>query len=195
VSSAACRAVCTSDKPLSDTVAGRLDCFSDPRASGRPSRSPQSETARRLTNLFVAPSPIEIDGRFCEEHLIHRTARGEIVCSKSEVIIANALAAKGIDYAYERALTIGGVTKYPDFTIEDMESGAMLYGEHCGMLHVPSYRQRWEAKVAWYRGHDIRPHGEDDGANATLIVTRDEANGSIDSAKISRLISEVLGST
>ena len=103
----------------------------------------RSETARRLTNLFLAPSPIEVDGRFFEEHLIHRTARGEMVRSKSEVIIANALAAKGIDYAYERPLLIEGVTKYPDFTIEDMESGQTIYWEHCGMLHVPTYRRRW----------------------------------------------------
>ena len=45
----------------------------------------RSETARRLTSLFVAPSPVEIDGRFFEEYLIHRTARGEMVRSKSEV--------------------------------------------------------------------------------------------------------------
>ena len=98
----------------------------------------RSETARRLTNLFVAPSPIEIDGRFFEEHLIHRTARGEMVRSKSEVIIADAPRHKGVEYAYERPLTIDGVTKYPDFTIEDMESGLTFYWEHCGMLHVPA---------------------------------------------------------
>lgn len=152
----------------------------------------RSETARRLTNLFLAPSPIEVDGRFFEEHLIHRTARGEMVRSKSEVIIANALAAKGVDYAHERPLTIEGVTKYPDFTIEDMESGQTIYWEHCGMLHVPSYRRRWEEKLAWYRTHGILPHQEGSGENGTLIVTRDEMNGSIDSAKISKLIEDVL---
>ncbi|MGA7880519.1 MAG: ATP-binding domain-containing protein, partial [Terrimicrobiaceae bacterium] len=154
----------------------------------------RSETARRLTNLFLAPSPIEIDGRFFEEHLIHRTARGEMVRSKSEVIIANALAGKGADYAYERPLTIEGVTKYPDFTIEDMESGQTLYWEHCGMLHVPSYRRRWEEKLDWYRRHGIRAQEDGAGAEGTLIVTRDEANGSIDSARIATLITKVLGS-
>ncbi len=145
-----------------------------------------------MTNLFLAPSPIEVGGRFFEEHLIHRTARGEMVRSKSEVIIANALAANGIDYAYERSLTIEGVTKYPDFTIEDMESGQTLYWEHCGMLHVPSYRRRWEEKLAWFRTHGILPHHEGKGAKGTLIITRDEPNGSIDSAKITKLIDDVL---
>lgn len=152
----------------------------------------RSETARRLTNLFVAPSPIEVDGRLFEKHLIHRTARNEMVRSKSEVIIADHLARKGIDYSYERPLTIDGVTKYPDFTISDMESGVTFYWEHCGMLHVPSYRRRWEEKLAWYCSHSILPPEEGEGEHGTLIITRDEANGSIDSAKINKVINDML---
>ncbi|MGB5196515.1 MAG: AAA family ATPase, partial [Candidatus Deferrimicrobium sp.] len=97
----------------------------------------RSETARRLTNLFITPSPVVINGRFFEEYLIHRTARGKMVRSKSEVIIADHLANKGVEYGYEQPLTIESVTKYPDFTVEDMESGVTYYWEHCGMLHVP----------------------------------------------------------
>jgi UvrD-like helicase C-terminal domain len=118
----------------------------------------RSETARRLTNLFDAPKPIEIEGRFYEDRLIHRTARREMVRSKSEVIIADRLAAHSIDYAYEQPLTIANTTKYPDFTVEDMESGENYYWEHCGMLHVPQYLRRWEEKLKWYRGNKILPH-------------------------------------
>ena len=153
----------------------------------------RSETARRLTNLFVAPSPVEIDGLFFENNLIHRTASGEMVRSKSEVIIADHLANADVEYFYERPLTIEGVTKYPDFTIEDMESGLTFYWEHCGMLHVPSYRRRWEEKLEWYRTHGIVRPEEGSGENGTLIVTRDEANGSIDSEKIADIISGMLG--
>ena len=159
----------------------------------RYSSDDRSETARRLTNLFVAPLQVEFDGRFFDDYLIHQTARGEMVRSKSEVIIANALAAKDIDYAYERPLTIDGVTRYPDFTIEDMESGATFYWEHCGMLHVPSYLRRWEEKQVWYRKHGILAQEEVGEREATLIVTRDEENGGIDSAKITQLIDEVIG--
>jgi ATP-dependent exoDNAse (exonuclease V) alpha subunit len=148
----------------------------------------RSETARRLTNLFLAPSPVQLDGTFFEDYLIHRTTRGEMVRSKSEVIIADHLAAQGVEYAYERPLTINGVTKYPDFTIEDTESGSSYYWEHCGMLHVPSYRRRWEEKLVWYHAHGIVSQEEGGGANGTLIITRDESNGAIDSAKIDRLI-------
>jgi hypothetical protein len=156
----------------------------------------RSETARRLTNLFVAPMPISIDGRFFEEHLIHRTASGEMVRSKSEVLIADHLARKEKEYgyehySYERPLTIGSVTKYPDFTIEDAESGRNYYWEHCGMLHVPRYRKRWEEKLAWYKANDILPYEAGGGSRGSLIITRDEANGSIDSQQIASLIDEV----
>jgi hypothetical protein len=153
----------------------------------RYSSDDRSETARRLTNLFVPPSPIEVDGRFFEEHLIHRTSRGEMVRSKSEVIIANALASAGLDYSYERALTIDGVTKYPDFTIEDMASGTTILWEHCGMLHVPTYRRRWEEKLAWYASHGIVEGVADGRADRVLVVTRDGANGSIDAEAIKKV--------
>jgi hypothetical protein len=144
-----------------------------------------------LTNLFVPPSPISIDGRIFEEHLIHRTSRGEMVRSKSEVIIANELARR-VEYSYEQPLTIAGVTKYPDFTIEDAESGQNVYWEHCGMLHVPNYRRRWEEKLAWYRANGILPLDEGGGPAGTLIVTRDEANGSIDSSQITKLLDKLI---
>ena len=153
----------------------------------------RSDTARRLTNLFNAPTPIEINGQFFEEFLIHRTARGEMVRSKSEVIVANSLGAADLDYAYEQPLTIDGTTKYPDFTIEDAETGINYYWEHCGRLQVPSYRRRWEEKVEWYREHGILSHEEGGGEQGTLVVSRDESNGSIDSAAIAEIIHDVIG--
>lgn len=148
----------------------------------------RSETARRLTNLFQAPSPIYIDGRFFEENLIHRTSRGEMVRSKSEVIIADRLAALKVDYIYEHPLTIGNTTKYHDFTIEDIESGRVFYWEHCGMLHVPSYRGRWEEKLSWYKENGILPLEEGEGENGTLIVTSESARGGISSQDIEKII-------
>ena len=43
----------------------------------------RSETARRLTSLFAAPSPVEINGRFFENNLIHRTAPAVNSCAPS----------------------------------------------------------------------------------------------------------------
>ena len=152
----------------------------------------RSETARRLTNLFVAPSPVAIEGRFYEERLIHRTLREEMVRSKSEVIIADHLTRHGIVYGYEQPLTIGGVTKYPDFTIEDAESGNKFYWEHCGMLHVPSYFKRWTEKLAWYKANGIAPLSEGGGSRGILIETRDSPEGGISSPQIEQVIRDVL---
>ena len=101
-----------------------------------------SSTATRLTNLFGPPKPVKIGDSFLEERLIHNTSRSEAVRSKSEDIIANLLHAKNVDYHYEHPLELGGVTKYPDVTIEDDDAGVTYYWEHCGLLHDPSYKRR-----------------------------------------------------
>lgn len=151
-----------------------------------------SETARRLTNLFLPPSPVEVNGRIYEDLLIHRTSKGELVRSKSEVIIADRLCDLGVEYLYEKPLTIDGVTKYPDFTIEDAESGRTFYWEHCGMLHVPVYERRWNEKLAWYQEHGIRPAKDGGGERGTLIVTSETSEGGISSAAIARTIRSLI---
>ncbi|MBI9050011.1 MAG: ATP-dependent RecD-like DNA helicase [Anaerolineaceae bacterium] len=148
-----------------------------------------SEAASRLTNTFCPPNPIVVNDRFLEANLIHRTRRGESVRSKSEVIIANILFEKHIDYVYEQALIINnGIPKYPDFTIEDSDSGITYYWEHLGMLMDPIYKQRWENKLNWYKSHNILPIEDGGGENGTLIITKDALNGGIDSKAIEELI-------
>jgi hypothetical protein len=151
-----------------------------------------SETARRLTNLFQPPRLVEHKSKFYEERLIHRTLRGEMVRSKSELTIADRLHSNNVDYLYEHALELGGRTRYPDFTIEDAESGRKFYWEHCGMLLDPQYRQRWEHKLAWYRENGVLPHEEGGGPNGALIVTRDTERGGISSQNIEDLIKDVI---
>ncbi len=151
-----------------------------------------SETASRLTNLFDAPSMVNIDDRFLEEKLIHRTRRGEPVRSKSEVIIADMLSFKGIEYSYEKKL-IGndGTVKYPDFTIEDDESGITYYWEHLGMLHDKGYAKRWEKKLEWYKDQKILPVEKGGGDNRTIIITKDSNKGGISSKEIEQLINSI----
>ena len=118
--------------------------------------------------------------RFLEEDLIHKTRRGESVRSKSEVIIANLLYEAGVDYSYELSF-IGndGKKRYPDFTIEDADSGQLILWEHLGMLKDPGYRERWNNKLAWYRSQEILPSDEGGGSRGTLIITRDDDRGGI----------------
>ena len=153
----------------------------------------QSETASRMTNLFVAPSPVEVDGRYLEAGLIHRTRNGQAVRSKSEVIIADLLHSKQIDYQYEQPLDMPDRTRrLPDFTITDDTTGTSYYWEHLGMLQRPSYRRQWQRKLAWYKSHGILPHDEGGGPNGALIVTQDGDDGSISSAQIEELVDKLL---
>ena len=153
-----------------------------------------SESARRLSNLFSPPRPVAVANRFLEDGLIHRTLRGDSVRSKSEVIIANMLYQKGVrDYRYEARLTApDGSIRYPDFTIEDAAMGTTYYWEHLGMLRDPSYRSRWERKLAWYRAQGILPIAEGVGQAGVLLITTDDAYGGIDSAAIAKLIDQTL---
>ena len=67
------------------------------------------------------------------------TLKGERVRSKSEVIIADRLNAKGIPYKYECPLKIGNETIHPDFTILKMSNKKVVYYEHCGKMDDPEY--------------------------------------------------------
>lgn len=145
-----------------------------------------SEVARRFTCLFEIPNIVEHKKQYYEQALIHRTLKGDLVRSKSEVIIANMLFQAGIEYEYEKELTLGeDGTRIPDFTIEDAESGVCFYWEHCGMLGDAGYYRHWEEKKEIYQRHGIM-----EGEN--LIVSKDSLNGGIDSAEIKRLIDRYL---
>ena len=158
-----------------------------------------SEIARRMTNLFVDPQPREVmvgrQVRFLEDGLIHRTESGDLVRSKSEVIIADKLFARGVDYAYEQPLTLpNGRTRYPDFTIADPARGVTFYWEHLGLLDDPAYQARWERKRAEYLEPETGiKHWQEPGDSAHILVeTRDQPGGGIDSTEIARLIDEVV---
>ena len=148
-----------------------------------------SDTARRLTNLFEASIPIRIGERRYDDRLLHRTARNELVLSKSEVIIANELHNRGIDYKYEQELRFGdGPSRYPDFTIEDAATGLTVYWEHCGMLSDPGYKSRWEAKQKWYEANGVRPLEVGGGPNGILVVTTDDQEAGFDTIEIGKII-------
>lgn len=156
-----------------------------------------SEIASRMTNLFADPLPREVTvgsvTRFLEDRLIHRTERGDLVRSKSELIIADKLLSRGIDYAYEQPLTLGeGRVRFPDFTIADHASGVTYYWEHLGLLNDRDYQTRWNRKRAEYLAAGILPYKEGGGPEGTLIETRDDARGGLDAGQIAKIIDEVV---
>jgi len=116
------------------------------------------------SSLFAfrpVPEALEKLGDWYEEGNIHRALTGDMVRSKSEVIIANRLHDREIPFKYEIILKApDGTTKLPDFTIH--WAGETWYWEHEGVLHDPTYRARQEVKHAWYERH---------GFSRRLIIT------------------------
>jgi hypothetical protein len=160
-------------------------------------RPEASETQRRITNLFADPRPVEVKDRFLEAGLIHQTRRGDLVRSKSEVIISDALFAHDIFYEYEPRLEApDGSFRRPDFSIDDAAGGRRIYWEHLGMLGDPIYAERWERKLKWYAAVGVREPGESNpegGPEGMLIVTRDDEHGGISSQGIDQKVAALFG--
>lgn len=156
---------------------------------------------RRFTNLFekqnpeMLPSPVEVNGRWMDAKLIHRSRRGTPLRSKSEVIIDDALAAHGVVAGYEIPFhgRDGIEHRLPDFTIDDQAMGRVILWEHCGMLADEGYRLRWENKLQWYRDNGVLTLEEGGGERATLVVTQDDERGGIDGRQIDDLIRDLFG--
>lgn len=103
----------------------------------------------------------------------HRTLRGELVRSKSEMRIANCLYERGIDYEYEKPLHLcNGRCIYPDFTIRD-RLGLTFYWEHLFPLNDQRYREHWRRTRCRYLAAGIWPFEDGGGPNGALIETRD----------------------
>lgn len=78
------------------------------------------------------------------------TLKGERVRSKSEVIIADRLFAKGIPYKYECPLKVGKEIIHPDFTILRISDRKVLYHEHCGKMTDPEYTKEIPGRAIKY---------------------------------------------
>lgn len=163
------------------------------RELASPSRS---ETARRLTCLFRAADPFALgDGSVIDASHVHRTGRGDdLVRSKSEVIVADALNELKLKYRYEAPLAFPGeLPRHPDFTIS-RPGAPPVYWEHLGRLDLAGYRADWDSRKAWYASHDILPW-EDGGGPGGALVTSDEnvSAAGIDSHAVRELASKVFG--
>jgi len=134
----------------------------------------KSDTLSRITNLFKKPQIVEIDGHYLEKNLIHQAEDGQMLRSKSELLIYQSLLESGIKPIYEKKLVIKEVVMLPDFVIENEDTGITYYWEHCGMMHDPEYVERWNQKLHWYKENNILPYQEGGGSNGALIVTEDK---------------------
>lgn len=91
------------------------------------------------------------------ETLIHKSMSGNILRSKSEVIIDMALFMHQISYRYECELPLGNHLLYPDFTIKHPLNDSLYYWEHFGMMDNADYVRDYLWKMDKYLNHNIIP--------------------------------------
>lgn len=157
----------------------------------------RSEAARRMTNLMSDCRMIEIPqakgSLFLQQGLIHLTSKGVAVRSMSELAVAEALTGAGQDYEYEKPLTLGGYTRYPDFTIEDEISGRTIFWEHLGMMESEGYRKSWDKKLSWYRANGVLPEEEGGGPNGMLVTSIGSGTTGFDLPAVKAAVTRLFG--
>lgn len=115
------------------------------------------------------------------EGTIHRTQRGVMVRSKSELIIADMLESLGIPYQYEVDLPYDDYHLCPDFTVIRPRDGKVIFWEHFGMTHEEEYLRKMDIKMDRYRSMNIQPWNN-------LIISYDREDGSLDVCLIRALV-------
>ncbi len=126
------------------------------------------------------------------EYKIYETDRGEIVRSKSEVIIANLLYKhrKDLDYKYERPLKLRAkngeeITIHPDFTIINKHTGKIYYYEHAGKMDDPKYATDFVKKMELYMANNIWQGKE-------LLVTYEAAGAPLSTTYVRKIVGRLV---
>ncbi len=91
------------------------------------------------------------------EQLIHQTLSGNLVRSKSEVLIDTHLFLNKIPFHYEETLVLGDITLYPDFKTRHPITGNVIFWEHFGLMDNPTYSKNAFHKLQIYISHKIIP--------------------------------------
>lgn len=100
-------------------------------------------------NLHVAKELLANRRGWYEAGKIHEALSGDMLRSKSEVIVANLLHERQIPFVYERPLFApDGTLRLPDFTVTSR--GRTYYWEHLGLLDQGRYADDWKRKKDWY---------------------------------------------
>ncbi|MBR2123302.1 MAG: hypothetical protein IJ930_10325 [Lachnospiraceae bacterium] len=114
------------------------------------------------------------------------TERGEMVRSKSEVLIADLLFKNNIPYRYEHPLYLNGLsTVFPDFTVLNIRTRKEYVWEHSGMMDDPEYAARAVQKICAYELNGYRP-----GEN--LILTFETSEQPLNMKLVRELVKEYL---
>ncbi len=128
--------------------------------------------------------------RYSTDNSQNFTLKGELVKSKSEIIIADRLYNANIPYHYEACLDLvtensGVITVKPDFTILNTRTLETWYWEHFGMLDDPKYRNDMKLKLETYADNGLFPGNH-------LIVSFETKDNQLSSKHVVQLIEEYL---
>ena len=118
--------------------------------------------------------------------LIQGARDGTLMRSKSEVLIANEMLSRGIDFVYEAPLRVGKVILHPDFMFYSEKLGRVVIWEHAGLLADEGYRERFAKKVDVYLKGGYIPCLD-------VIFTFDTVSGVIDTGMVKKLLDEYCG--
>lgn len=140
---------------------------------------------------------IQSENPYNRNELAIVVSNGLLVRSREELIIAELLLSLGIQFWYEKALTLKEtvtmsdgtiitheVTKYPDFTIR-FADGTMFYWEHCGRLDLEKYRSDFMSKMQLYTENGIF-------APARLLITTSGKGEAINMPALKELVMKMI---
>ena len=127
------------------------------------------------------------------EFLIYETEQGEMVRTKSELIIANVLYQykDDIEYKYERPLELkakdgSNIIVHPDFTIINKHTGRIYYYEHAGRMDEPKYAVDFVKKMNLYSTNGILQGDE-------LFVTYETYSMPLDINCVKKIVERIVG--
>ena len=121
----------------------------------------------------------------------HRTSDGVMVKTISEVVLYEKFKDAGLTQIYELPFIPAdhGPPLYPDFTILspiDMKTEILV--EYVGRLDLREYREDFAKRLGRYIASGYKP-----GVNLFFVFS--DKDGNIDSMQISKVISDILGTS
>ena len=152
----------------------------------------ENENYRNLLKHFKSTSIDDLEAWTREEYprntynpsgLKYQSITGNVLRSKSEMIIDQLLFINGIPYRYECELKLGDSLIYPDFTIRHPKTGEYIYWEHFGMMDSFAYSQKAFTKLQNYCANGYIP-------SINLITTFETSECPIDAVKVENIISQ-----
>lgn len=138
---------------------------------------------QRNTSLYTLQQAIPDLDDYRPEQRIHRTLRGELVASKSELLISTRLSEFKLPYYYEKPLIApDGSFRRPDFTVPvENPDPDVVYWEHWGKRGDPEYDASMRKRKEWYKKHGL----------LDKLIETDEVGG-FDITKIDKVIRDRL---